>query len=143
MVRVDGAESDAVLSALADRPRREILDRLLAAEAEAVTFEELVTHLIERDAASRSRPQSRPLDRETVAGTLHHVHLPILSEVGLVDYESARGLVWATERAETYEPVLRAVRRAERADRPASGLGRESDSGNGSGSGSERGSRLN
>jgi hypothetical protein len=116
-------------------------------EAGATTFEELVAYLLDRDAESRSQSQSRCRsglpDRETVPGRLHHVHLPILSEVDLVEYERAHGLVWATDRAEAYEPVLRAVRRAERADRSASGLGRESERERSNGSGSERGSRLN
>jgi hypothetical protein len=145
MVEVDGAGSDAVLSALAGRRRRDILHRLLMTEAGTRTFEELVTYLLERDAESRSqsRCRSEPPDRETVAGRLHHVHLPILSEIDLVEYESVHGLVWATDQAEAYEPVLRAVRRAERADRSASGLGRESERERSNGSGSERGSRLN
>lgn len=119
MERVDGGDSDAVLSVLAGRRRRQILAHLLAEGA--VAFEDLVTHLIEQESAVGldSELESEAPDRGTVAGTLHHVDLPVLSEVGLVDYECTRGPVRPTDRARRYAPVLRAVRRVERTDPPS------------------------
>lgn len=111
----EGGGSDAVLSVLAGQRRRDILAHLLETETGAVAFRDLVTHLVERE------PDPESPDRKTVAGTLHHVHLPVLAEVGLVDYESERGPVAATARAEQYERVLTAIRRVERDRSPERG----------------------
>lgn len=96
--------SKEVFRALADRRRRDALLCLLE-EDSALPLETLA-----RETAARGRDQ-RPaavpaaeIDRVTVL--LHHSHVPILADVGLVEYDVDSSFVAPSTRLEELEDVL-------------------------------------
>lgn len=99
---------DRVFSSLAAQRRRLVLDYLLDAEAGRASFDELVDHVVEADTRSPSP------DREAIATSLHHTHLPKLADGGLIHYDSERGSIETTGAIGLAEPVLEFARRRER-----------------------------
>lgn len=93
-----------VLRSLSAHRRRNVLDFLLNAEAEQVAFDALVDHVVEEETSSP------PPDREAVASSLHHSHLPKLAEEGLVVYPEAHGSATTTAKTELAEPLLEVAR---------------------------------
>ncbi|WP_455429073.1 DUF7344 domain-containing protein [Haloarcula brevis] len=71
--------------ALAKKRRRIVLQYLHESGDESVTFEALVEHLVERESCGD--------DRERVAVRLHHMALPKLADVGVVEYDQRSGCV--------------------------------------------------
>ena len=62
---------------------------ILARQKGSIELDDLARELVERE-------DGDPLDREVVervAGRLHHVHLPKMSDLGLVDYDEGIGRV--------------------------------------------------
>lgn len=108
MSACDHPEVERVFSSLTARRRRVILDYLLEAEGGRATFDELVDHVVEANARSPSP------DREAVATSLHHTHLPKLADGGLVHYDSERGSIETTGAIGLAEPVLEFARMRER-----------------------------
>lgn len=96
---------DRELALLANRERREILDRLMAAEAEVATVEDLSRRLT-RVAADGGEEQSS--STEEARTRLHHVHLPKLEQYDLVEYDPRSGTVryQPDERVETIVQFL-------------------------------------
>lgn len=107
MSTCDHPAVDRVFSSLADQRRRLVLDYLLDAEAGRASFDELVDHVVEAET------RSPPPDREAVATTLYHTHLPKLADEGLIDYDRGRGSISATDAIGLAEPVLAFARSRE------------------------------
>lgn len=74
---------DAVLELLADRRRRELLERLFSQPSETTTIDELVEHLMDRESEARNE---RPA-RDSIEIKLLHVHLPKLADAGILEYD--------------------------------------------------------
>lgn len=96
---------DRVLALLANRQRREILDRLVESDSEVTTVEELSRYLtrVVTDGGEAESPST-----EGARAKLHHVHLPKLEECDLVEYDARSGKVRyrPDERVETIVQFL-------------------------------------
>lgn len=73
---------DTVFEVLADRRRRYILCHLRDSSESAMVFDELVAFVTAQE------PESADRDREQVAAHLHHVAVPKLADVGLIEYDA-------------------------------------------------------
>lgn len=73
------------VGALLARPQRQDLVSIVAGRRDYLTLEELATGLTERSYASW--PAEQRDDEPTLRRTLHHVDLPKLAEVGLIEYD--------------------------------------------------------
>ncbi len=80
------AVPDDVYRALAQSERRQLLSHLL--EEQTVTLNE-ATDIIVGWKVTAEGPVG-PDERERIRGALHHIHLPLLEEVGLVSYDRER-----------------------------------------------------
>lgn len=69
---------------LADADRRVILSRLIDAPDHVATIEELVSQLVKRKADQTGELPSP----DGVEMQIHHIHLPKLVDVGLVEYDA-------------------------------------------------------
>ena len=69
---------------LADERRQVVLD-VLPEETSELALEELATAVLEQGPTD---PGDEPTSRKEVAVSLHHVHLPILADVGVLDYDA-------------------------------------------------------
>lgn len=78
------------VSALLVRPRRQDLVSVIASQRHRLTLEELATELVERDHTEWTAEQ-----RESEC-TLHHIDLPRLTEVGLIEYDSTERTITRT-----------------------------------------------
>lgn len=96
-----------IMGSLVAQRRRFILTYLLTAEEGLVTFDELVDYVVEEETSSPSP------DRDAVAATLHHQHLPKLAADGLIEYEGDHGSLRTTTKTELAEPYLEFARRWE------------------------------
>ncbi|MFU8868346.1 ArsR family transcriptional regulator [Natronococcus sp.] len=92
-------ETDDVLRALASTRRREIVSVLEAFDENWITVDEL--------ARAVSAAGDETGDDEWI-GELHHVHLPMLRDVGLVDYDR-HGETVRYYRCDLVSSVLEAV----------------------------------
>lgn len=91
---------DATLTLLSDGERRDILD-ILAFEADgSVNIDELVNRLVRRQ-TDRTGEFPSP---DSIEMRLHHVHLPKLVEVGVVEYDAQGGEIyyWSDDRLEEW-----------------------------------------
>lgn len=77
-------ETDEILRALADERRREIVSALEASASDRVEIDQL---------ALETAADGREPRRDDWAGALHHVHLPVLRDAGLVDYDDRSGTI--------------------------------------------------
>lgn len=68
---------------LSDPRRQRTLDALGASSADRLDFETVV------DAVATREFEDDASHRDRVANALHHVHLPILAELDLLDYDRA------------------------------------------------------
>ena len=100
MNRPDSSVLDWLFRTLADGRRRVGLAYLLDTENGAATFDELVDGVVEAETHSPAP------DREAVALSLEHQHLPLLEEKGLIEYERDRGVVRTTDRTGQVVPYL-------------------------------------
>lgn len=105
---------DVFYRSLADRRRRFVLSYLVDTDGRSVAFEELV------DAAVRAETDSLAPDRRSVAVALHHTHLPMLADRGLVEYDRNRGVVTTTDRTQQVVPYLSMVEELDHRTRPQS-----------------------
>ncbi|WP_340099734.1 DUF7344 domain-containing protein [Salinibaculum salinum] len=78
---------DAVLSAVANERRREVLRILVAADEEQLPLDTLVNRLVER---LREEDDELPVDeyRQRVRTELYHSHLPKLEACGMVVHDT-------------------------------------------------------
>ncbi|MEF8815104.1 MAG: hypothetical protein V5A55_15035 [Halovenus sp.] len=81
---------DRLYRALAATPRRRLLYILLVEEKS--TIDEIATVLAGWD-ATETGTITTPADREQIIVALEHIHLPRLSETGLVTYDRESGAV--------------------------------------------------
>jgi len=72
---------------LAD-PRRRTVLAVVTAYSEATTATSLGELASDVDRLERSREKADATPREDLLVRLHHVHLPMLDEAGVVDYDS-------------------------------------------------------
>jgi hypothetical protein len=79
----DRAGFDALLQALANDRRRELVSVL---EAQA-------TNLVEVATLAHQLAATRAVDAKEVVIELHHVHLPMLDHAGVLTYDPTRGVV--------------------------------------------------
>lgn len=102
---------DATFDALSHQYRRDVLRFVSDAADRTATVDDLASHLVDR-AAERADDPPR---RERIAAALHHVHLPTLSDAGVVDYD-ARSKVVRYRGCDRLECILKVARSAD-ADR--------------------------
>jgi hypothetical protein len=91
---------DTTLEILADHDRRAIIDYLRDDADQTATVEELAGHLVSQTAEKvDERPSS-----DRVQTMLHHVHVPKLVDVGLVDYDARNEEIryWGSERLDRW-----------------------------------------
>ncbi|SDD92854.1 hypothetical protein [Natrinema hispanicum] len=96
---------------LADTRRRYALYHLTRQDA-PVSFDNLVTQV----AAKETDTEPDAVDNESfnaVASAMHHVHLPMLSERGVVTYEANPGEIKLVDDPSSLQPHLDAARRSE------------------------------
>lgn len=74
---------NAILEVLAHNHRREILSALVDAPSQSSTVDELTNRITKLEA---ERTGKHP-GRDQIEMTFHHVHLPKLIDVGLVEYD--------------------------------------------------------
>lgn len=86
---------------LADRKRRLTLE-FLGANRGTTTFDDLVDRLADREGRGTG-------DRDRIALELHHAHLPLLVETGVVEYRIEDDRVTLTARGRRVAEVRRAV----------------------------------
>lgn len=75
---------DAVLNILSQRERRSTLNYLVDSSEEVVPIDEVVEQIVQ---AESERIDKLP-NRDHLELSLHHIHLPKLTEAGLLDYDS-------------------------------------------------------
>lgn len=103
MSRPDASVLDRLFRALADSRPRVVLAHLLDTEDGGATFDELVGAVVETETNSPAP------GREPVAITLGHHHLPLLAEMGPIEYERDRGMVETTDRTEQVESYFELI----------------------------------
>lgn len=93
---------DSLFECLAERRRRVVLSYLLDSDSggRSATVEDLVDAVVEAESHSPSP------DPDSVAITLDHVHLPLLADTGLIEYDRDRGVVTTTTRTTDVDPYL-------------------------------------
>lgn len=89
---------NALLDVLTHHHRRETLRLLIDDSDHTIMFDELTTHLMERE----TNWTGKHLGRDHIETQLHHIHLPKLTSVGLVEYDarSQELRYWQHERLE-------------------------------------------
>jgi len=92
------------IEALASHRRRRVLYYLLDTDDGLVPTDDLVDHVLEHD------PKAD--DRDEITLSLHHVHLPKLSDAGLIEYDTQGGTVRYRE-STMVEGLLDALRELE------------------------------
>ena len=107
----DGEVSvDGLFRMLADERRRRVLRYLL--ERPRTTLEELSDVVLGWQASAGG--VVGPDVRENVVVSLHHSHLPLLEEAGLVEYDRETGAVRLPSHPEHVRETIRRSRRDER-----------------------------
>jgi hypothetical protein len=94
---------EAVFTVLSDEYRRIVLTYLLQ-ENKLVAVDELVNHLLEEPQSGDKFRQDEV--RESVAIALHHIHLPMMDDVGMIEYDPEQNEVKITEIAQEIESSL-------------------------------------
>lgn len=82
--RPGNLSTNAVLDVLAHHHRREILKVLINSDTNTVEFDEIIPQICSRET---SRVGSYP-SRNQISTEFHHVHLPKLTDAGVVEYDS-------------------------------------------------------
>lgn len=89
--------TETALRLLTKQPRRQILRRI-AETSDGTTVDSLSTHL----AAAASTRSDGGESAGSSAVELHHVHLPMLAEAGVISYDATQGVV---RRGRAFQPV--------------------------------------
>lgn len=76
---------DQLIPALADPRRRRICTYVAVADDPVVAFEELVSAVVD---GAPGPPTAGDASRSRTATRLHHVHLPLLDDAEIVDYDA-------------------------------------------------------
>lgn len=77
---------DTVLEVLQSGIRREIVGYCVDRSARVIDVDDLADHVV-----SERRRSGRAVEHEGVVAALHHKHLPILAEHGVIEYDPGRG----------------------------------------------------
>lgn len=103
---------DSLLDLLGHPHRRAVLRTLLEAPDDVVAADELIGRLQDRE---ESRTGERP-SWEHLTVALHHVHVPKLSDAGVVEYDAAGGryVYRPRDRLETWLDHVESVHEPER-----------------------------
>ncbi|AEH37595.1 DUF7344 domain-containing protein [Halopiger xanaduensis] len=100
-------EFSTVLELCQDRHRRIVL-AALAGEERSLTVRDLEHTIVKYN--HHAPPEAVSEDESTrIRISLHHVHLPKLADLSLVDYDRERGLVEPTSRFDRLQPQLSAI----------------------------------
>jgi DNA-binding transcriptional ArsR family regulator len=105
--------ADELFGVLSNAARRRILAYLL--EAPRTTFEELTDVLVGWAASETGFVEAA--ERETIEIGLYHVHLPVLSEAGLLAYDAGGGGVELRPLEDRTRDVIRLANQYDRLDR--------------------------
>lgn len=91
---------DTTLEILSQRERRYILSYLADSSENVATLDELVEGIFR---AKTNRGDEAPT-RDTIKSSLYHIHLPTLTDAGVVEYDarSQQLRYWADERLERW-----------------------------------------
>lgn len=79
---------DALLAGLSHPIRREVVEYLSRMDARTVSVDKLVQHLNADSTRSTGDTQRRRLGLQ-----LHHIHLPVLADLDVVEFDYRRGVV--------------------------------------------------
>ena len=104
-VPTDDASPELSLSdayRLLSAQRRRLAIATLESRDVPVPLEDLATEITRREAADGLSPETT----ERVAVDLHHCHLPMLADAGVVDYDSAAGRVVAFRSELAPDPAI-------------------------------------
>ena len=83
----DRSRRDAIYRCLADARRRDVLRYLREADDGTASVDDLTAYVVEQETNS-------PVpDREKVAVSLYHTHLPMLADEGFVEFDERSGTV--------------------------------------------------
>ncbi|WP_266075689.1 DUF7344 domain-containing protein [Haladaptatus caseinilyticus] len=88
-----------IAKVLQDRQRR-LICHILANSSTVTTFDDLIDALSDREL---NAPESdTEFDRRSASIQLHHVHLPLLEDIGVIEYEPRCGTIryWGHSRIE-------------------------------------------
>lgn len=100
---------DELLRALNNQTRRQLLHLLTQQPTTSVeTLVEMV-HSLDHSGSTPIRAQ----EREQLASSLDHVHLPLLVDVGLIEYDRSTGSVELTPLSEPVEELIEFSRQYE------------------------------
>lgn len=102
---------DALFGALSAGERRHLLYALL--EEPTRTFEEVADLLAGREAGAGG--PVGPAGRRRIASRLHHVHLPLLEDAGLLTYDPESGTVRLRDVSRRVADLVRFAREYDRA----------------------------
>ena len=108
MDRVDPSVLDVLFQCLAHRRRRAVLSYLVEGSDGTAAVDDLVNVVVAAETHSPSP------DRDAVALTLVHTHLPKLAEYGLLEYDHDRARVKTTDRTTQVLPYLATVEQVQR-----------------------------
>lgn len=99
---------DTLFEILSKRRCRLVLSHLEAAPVDVVELDDLVDHVVDREAAAAVAAEVDD-HRRQVETTLHHRHLPRLSVTTLLDYDARSKTVryWGDDRVATYLDAFR------------------------------------
>ncbi|WP_227378588.1 DUF7344 domain-containing protein [Haladaptatus halobius] len=100
--RPNGIPIDTVFSVLSNEHRQVVLTSLLR-ENGPVSVEALIDHIVrEVCPVDESRPDKL---RTSMAVRLHHVHLPLLHDAGMIDYDPERKMAEVTDAGQMIKPI--------------------------------------
>ncbi|WP_251343795.1 DUF7344 domain-containing protein [Haloplanus halophilus] len=95
--------TETALRLLAKQQRRRILRRI-AESPDPTTVDQLATHLGDAEA---TRTDNRTHDDRVVS--LHHVHLPMLAEAGVITYDASQRVVHRGQEFQTVFSLLEVI----------------------------------
>lgn len=101
-------EVDALFACLARRRCRFVLAHFHESGRESATVRELIDAVIDRESPTP--------DRESVAISLRHTHLPAMADNDFITYDPDRGEVTIADRTATLVSQLSALPRTERVE---------------------------
>lgn len=102
---VGDGHHDALFEVLSDKRRRFALQYLRNTET-PTTFDELASAL---ETWEEADPEQTHGHSDSVASSLHHIHLPKMDEAAVLEYDGAHGRVTLTEGIEEMTAQLEAM----------------------------------
>lgn len=103
---------DAILSLLSDRHRRDLLRYLIESEDDTCTHDKCIGYITRQEERRRGE---RP-GHDEIAAALHHIHIPKLSDAGVVEYDGRSQEIryWGNDRLEKWLQQIQAAEDEER-----------------------------